>query len=496
MRAVIYARYSEGPRQTDQSIEGQVADCRAYAADHGLDVIGIYADRHISGKSTEGRDEFLKMMRDADRHLFDAVLVWKIDRFGRNREDIAVNKMRLRHAGVQLMYAKESLPEGPEGILLEALLEGMAEYYSEDLRQKINRGIRESAKKGKPAGGTVAMGYRRGQDGRLELDPEGAEIVREIFRMHIAGAKSAEIVQMTYDRGVRSRTGGRMSAGTLHRILRNEHYCSGVYVVQGIEVPVPQIISRETFEAAAKHFKTSRHNGAGSATVEYLLSCKCYCEKCGKMLRGVSANGGGGKYYYYKCPGKDVKPITKDVLEELVIQRTVEDVLTDDMIEILADKVMEVQKAERGQDPAEQLKKDLASARSKQKNLIEAIMAGGGVSLVEKLNEVEARIDEISVEIDRAQLQRPIIPKEMVRGWLQSFRTGDTTDPAVRRRILQTFVAEVIVGEDEITIAYNTTAKEPQSVRLRPDNWSYRNGGRTGIRVTSGYILITVTRPA
>ena len=93
MRGVIYARYSEGPRQTDQSIEGQVADCRAFAEEKGIDILEVYADRHISGKSTEGRDEFLRMMRDADRHKFDVVIVWKIDRFGRSREDSAFRRM-------------------------------------------------------------------------------------------------------------------------------------------------------------------------------------------------------------------------------------------------------------------------------------------------------------------------------------------------------------------------------------------------------------------
>ena len=122
MKGVIYARYSEGPRQTDQSIEGQVADCRAYAEQKGIDVVGIYADRHISGTSTAGRDEFLRMIHDAERQAFDCVIVWKIDRFGRSREDIAVNKMKLRKAGVALMYAREAVPEGPEGILLESLL--------------------------------------------------------------------------------------------------------------------------------------------------------------------------------------------------------------------------------------------------------------------------------------------------------------------------------------------------------------------------------------
>ena len=146
MIAAIYARYSAGPRQTDQSIEGQIADCQRYADAHELVVSKIYADKHISGKSTEGRDQFLQMIADAKKGLFEAVIVWKVDRFGRDKADIAIYKRELKKAGVQLHYAAESVPEGPEGIILESLLEGLAEYYSADLRQKVERGMKEDRK--------------------------------------------------------------------------------------------------------------------------------------------------------------------------------------------------------------------------------------------------------------------------------------------------------------------------------------------------------------
>lgn len=121
MNGVIYARYSAGPNQTDQSIEGQVADCRAYAEANGIQIVEIYADHHISGKSLEGRDEFKRMLYDAEHHRFDCVIVWKIDRFGRDRYDIANCKMKLKRAGVELRYARESVPDGPEGIILESV---------------------------------------------------------------------------------------------------------------------------------------------------------------------------------------------------------------------------------------------------------------------------------------------------------------------------------------------------------------------------------------
>ena len=460
IRGVIYARYSEGPRQTDQSIEGQVADCRAYAAQHNIDIIGIYADRHISGTSTEGRDEFLRMMHDADRRAFDCIVTWKIDRFGRSREDIAVNKIRLKKAGVKLYYAKESVPEGPEGILLESLLEGLAEYYSADLRQKVVRGIRESAKKGKISAGQIPIGYKRDpEDGRLVLDPAAADAVREAFRLQISGASMKDLQEALYKRGVRTKKGDLPSQSTVYRMLRNEHYL-GRFEVQGIEILVDPIIDRETFEEAAKHFKGSSANGAGRAFVDYLLSCKCFCGNCGKMLQGSRGTGKlGTKYYYYRCPGKDLKMIPKDELEDLVIDSTCQEILTDDMIGKLTKKIMELQEAEQQADPATALRKELKNLKKKQQNVIDAIENGAGSSLVGRLNEIDARIDELTLEIERARLKRPVIPEEIVRGWLLSFKSGDKNDATFRKRLVETFVSDVIVSPDEIQITYNTTEK-------------------------------------
>lgn len=464
-RGVIYARYSEGPRQTDQSIEGQVADCKAYAAQHDIDIIGIYADRHISGTSTEGRDEFLRMMHDADRHAFDAIVTWKIDRFGRSREDIAVNKIRLRKAGVTLHYAKESVPDGPEGILLESLLEGLAEYYSADLRQKVTRGIRESAKKGKVSAGQIPIGYKRNpEDGRLVIDPEKAEAVREVFRMHISGASMKDLQSALYKRGIRSRDGKLPSQSVVYRMLRNDHYL-GRFEIQGVEILVDPVIDLETFEEAAAHFKGNHQNAAGRATVNYLLSKKCYCALCGKLLHGTHGIGKMGKrYYYYRCSSQskcELKPIPQQELEDLVIRHTCEDILTDEMIGKLTEKIMEIQEKEQQGDPATALRTELKSLKKKQKNIIQAIEDGAGSSLVARLNEIETRMDELAVEIERARLQHPVIPEEIVRGWLLSFRSGDKDDPVFRKRLVETFVSDITVGPEEIVITYNTTQKGP-----------------------------------
>ena len=139
MKAVIYARYSSD-RQREESIEGQIRECREYAEKNGIQVVDTYIDRALSAsKDTDKRLNFLRMIRDSGKHLFDVVLVWKLDRFARNRYDSAHFKSILKKNGVRVVSATEHITEGPEGIILEAMLEGMAEYYSAELSETRKR---------------------------------------------------------------------------------------------------------------------------------------------------------------------------------------------------------------------------------------------------------------------------------------------------------------------------------------------------------------------
>lgn len=127
MKAVIYARYSSS-EQREESIEGQLRECKEYAERHNMTIVGTYLDRALSAR-TDDRPEFQKMIRDSAKKQFDVVLVWKLDRFARNRLDSATYRAILKRNGVNVVSAKENIAEGPEGIILEAMLEGMAEYY-------------------------------------------------------------------------------------------------------------------------------------------------------------------------------------------------------------------------------------------------------------------------------------------------------------------------------------------------------------------------------
>lgn len=149
--AVIYARYSSDS-QSEQSIEGQVRVCKQFAEKNDLLIVDKYIDRALTG-TNDNRAAFQQMLKDSKRKQWSVVIVYKLDRFARNKYESVVNRKKLFDNGVQIVSAMENIPDTPEGKLFLAVIEGFNEYFSEDLKQKVNRGLRESWLKGNATGG-------------------------------------------------------------------------------------------------------------------------------------------------------------------------------------------------------------------------------------------------------------------------------------------------------------------------------------------------------
>ena len=191
MTAVIYARYSSDS-QREESIEGQIRECTAYAEKNGFTVVKHYIDRAISAK-TDNRPQFQQMIKDSERGIFDVIIVWKLDRFARNRYDSARYKTQLKRNGVKLVSATEVISAGPEGIILESVLEGYAEYYSADLSEKVVRGMTENALKGIYNGGTIPFGYMIDETRHYQPDPLLAPYVEQTFQKYADGATMTDL---------------------------------------------------------------------------------------------------------------------------------------------------------------------------------------------------------------------------------------------------------------------------------------------------------------
>lgn len=247
MNGVIYARYSSD-NQREESIEGQIRECTEYAVHQGITVVGSYIDRAMSAK-TDDRPDFQRMIQDSAKRRFDVVIVWKLDRFSRNRYDSAYYKMQLKKNGVRVLSAKENISDRPEGILLESMLEGYAEFYSAELSEKIQRGMKENALKCRYNGGTIPLGYTTDKEQHYVIDPITAPVVREIFTRYTDGATVTEICESLNERGIQTQNHNAFNKNSLHRMLVNRRYI-GEYHYRDtiISDGVPAIIDADLFE--------------------------------------------------------------------------------------------------------------------------------------------------------------------------------------------------------------------------------------------------------
>jgi len=302
-RAVYYFNFFINA-QSEQSIKGQLKVCHEYAERNGYRVIGEYIDRAISGTGADNRPEFLRMIAVSTKRQFQAVLVYQLDRFARNRYDSATYKAKLKKNGVRVLSARENITEDASGVLMEAVLEGMAEYFSAELSQKVKRGMRLNAEKCLYTGSGVPLGYKI-VDKKFVTDDETAPIVKRIFEMYLAGNTMAVIIRYLNENGVKTSQGNPYNKNSIRIILTNNRY-TGIYKYDGIEIPggVPRIIDDTTFEQAQILLDKNKKAPARAKAIEdyYLLTTKIFCGQCNCAITGVSGTSRNGTVHqYYQC---------------------------------------------------------------------------------------------------------------------------------------------------------------------------------------------------
>lgn len=460
--AVIYTRYSSH-NQRDCSIEQQVADCEIFARQNNLRVVKVYADRHLSG-TTDNRPQFQQMLKDATHGHWAYVICWKIDRFARNRYDSATYKFRLKKAGVRVLYAKESIPDGPEGILLESVLEGSAEYYSAALAQNIRRGMKYNAEQCKVNSGSIPFGYCKGPDGRFAIHEANAEVVREIFRKAAAGMPFVDIANDLNSRGLKTSRGGRWNKGSF-RLLMNEAYI-GVYHFSDtrIEGGMPALIDQGTFWAANERLKANssvrgRHQDGG----DYLLTGKLKCAHCGSYMIGFSGTGKSSElHYYYGCQKRRRERackkanVPREWIERVVVKAALDYVLRPDVMEWIADAVMEYQEREAASAQLAALTAELEENQKATDNVMKAIEAGIITSTTkQRLLDLEAKAQDLKRAIELEKLSHVRLERDQVLFWLDRFRGGSLQSQEFRRKVIDAFVSVVYLSDDHLRIAFN-----------------------------------------
>ena len=494
-KAVAYARFSSD-NQHEESIVAQLRAIREYAAKENVTIIKEYIDEARSA-TTDDRPNFLKMIKEitSGRLEVDFVFVHKLDRFARNRYDSAIYRRELAKHGVKLIAVAQPLGDGPESIIMEAMIEAMAEYYSKNLSHEVKTKMKEHARQGKHLGGTPPLGYEVvvQKDGtkKYVINEREAEAVRLIFRMVADGYGYSKIIDTLNARGYKTKRGNRFGKNSIYEILRNEKYI-GIYVFNKtasanmgkrnnhakkddseiVRIPggIPAIITTEEWEAVQK-ILNSREKGPRSrqrSNIIYILTGKAVCGECGAAYTGKSQTAGRNKkkYSLYSCTAKKQKrtctnrDIRKEILENYVL----------DEIAKLLDPINVDEFAERIQRRYEELYKDscqeieqitnaITELKNRMDKLFELIEKGNADPTIvgPRLNGLAKEKETMENRLMRLESQyRTPLTKKQIADYLKLNQHAliDRQDMLACKRLTDAYVEKVVIYPDQVKVIF------------------------------------------
>ena len=500
MKVALYARVSSEKQDTDLSISAQFRALREYANKNGHQVVKEFVDEAETGRTT-ARPAFREMVALARRpnKPFEQILVWKYSRFARNREDSIIYKAMLKKAGVTVVSINEPFDDTPTGRLLEAIIESLDEFYSDNLGEEVTRGMRESAARGFYLSSRPPYGYRKvkvkdGSKERTKLEPDldQASIVVAIFDEVINGKGLTEIVRELNQKGIPGPNRKGWSKTSLYNILTNEIY-TGVFVwgknskrgnepVRAENVCSP-IIDRETFLTAQTLMKERAPVRVHPKRVSspFLLSGIAFCGYCGKALVGKYAKS--GQFAYYVCGTLDKKGsgacqahyLNTDKFETLVVSNIRERVLTrENLIKLVKLVHEEMDFATKSyQNELEVVCNAVIDVNHRLERLYDAIETGkiNLSELVPRIHELRSRQEQLQlrrIEIENQMSDRRVelVDLETISSYVDDLqellKEGSLAE---RRAFIRSFVREVKVTGNEVVLNY-TMPTVPDSVTI------------------------------
>ena len=478
--AVIYARYSSH-MQNDASIEQQIAECRIYAADHNLRIIGTYEDRALSGRSDK-RPEFQKMMRAAESKKFQVVLSYKSNRISRNMLHALAYEDKLSRFGIRVVYAKEEFGDNAAGRFALRTMMNVNQFYSENMAEDIRRGLLDGAMQCKVIA-SLPLGYKKGSDGKYAIDEDTAPIVREIFHRVYSGELYSVISDDLNARGIRTKLGKPWGKSSFHRMLTNERYI-GVYTYDEVRIEdgIPPIIDKEVFYAVQDIVKkkTTPIKGRRRENGEYLLTGKLFCGYCQSPMVGISGTGKSGDlHYYYTCQKRRVektchkKNVRRDWIEIMVADALRMYVLQENTIEWIADMVMAYAKNFREEDSQiDYLQAKLDESKKASANIMRAIEAGiFNAQTQERMLELEAEQRDLNTKLVAEKALLPNVEREQIIYWMHSFRDGNVENTAFRAKLFDAFLVAVYLFDDHLKLVFGWD-KDKKPIDVPIETWT------------------------
>ena len=483
-KVALYARYSSD-NQRAESIDAQIRAMKAYCKQHSFVIVESYIDEAKSA-TTDNRPSFQRMIADSANHTFNIVLVHKLDRFARNRYDSAVYKRELKKNGVQVYSVLENLDDSPESIMLEAVLEGMSEYFSENLARETMKGLKETALQCKHTGGMPPLGYDVDEaTKKLVINSHEAETVKLIFDMYADGNGYSPILDELHRRNLKTKNGNEFNKISLYSILTNPKY-QGLYVfnrssaksITGtrnthllkdaediicIDGGCPQIVDKDTYDKVQKRITEHKHTGGRlNAKENYLLSGKVFCKECGRSMVGNTRYSGRNKQLYitYRCPSKRYacsnKEINKVYLEDYVIMLLEKHIFNSYALKKL---IKNIEKRIENADVTDNsyIYDELDKVNEALKNVADAV-ANGLISdvLIDRLKELEQKKTSLEARLNdsKADTEYTKIDANLILSDYNNIR--NTPALPAYKDFIKSFIARIDVGKYSVDVTLKT----------------------------------------
>lgn len=383
MNVVIYARYSSY-KQTEQSIEGQIKECKAYAEKMNWNVTKIYSDEARTG-TTDNRPNFLQMIEDSKKKEFNAVLVYQLDRFARKVIDSAVYEEKLRKNKVGLISVKEAFSEDASGGLLKGVIQAVNEYYSRELAQKVERGMKINASRFLYIGGYITLGFKI-VDKKYTIDEQTASITLNAYKMYDNDHTIEEVREYVNNQlkiiDKRNKKGElvQYSKGAIRNLLADKR-CMGTYIYKDTETPnaIPQIVDANLFNRVQERLDKNKHSPSRLKTTnDYILTTKLFCGHCKDMMVGICGTSRTEKRYaYYSCNKArkkqcDKKNVKKEIIEDIIVKEA-RNILTDENINKIAKTVVKLVEKEKDTSTLKMLQNLLKQNEKQKANLFDSL---------------------------------------------------------------------------------------------------------------------------
>ena len=500
MKVALYARVSSDQQaEKNNSIPSQLRLLHEYVLKHNMEVVKEYIDEGESALSIN-RPAFLEMIAETKKRFppFQVILVWKLSRFARNRQDSILYKSMLRKRGIEVISISEPVDDTPQGQLMEGMIEVIDEFYSAVLAQETLRGMVENARKGYRNGGFPIYGYKNvrvfdekgNSKTKYQVNETEAKVVKLIFDLYARGNGLKNIVMELTRRGIKPRSGIYWSKSTVANILRNETYIGWTVfnkrdkktvgrqfkpkeewiIIKNTHEP---IVGERLFNRVQKLIeeRQPKNTPAQVTASQYLLSGLMRCGKCGGAY-GVTGYGRERKYAYYNCinyskKGKKVCPgrrLRADELDREIIERVRKLVFSDENMRRLVNDINAATKSLRIDYTRKitDLKKKAADLQLRTRRQYEAIESGKiDLSLVaERLKELRIQRDSLQEEIsyyERLNAQnRPVyITRSMIKSYRKEMEEVFVgTNVHEQRDFLRKFIEKIVIHDSRIEIIY------------------------------------------